>query len=147
MSFPTQPALHRSWLLRGAMSPTPRWGKSMSGLLEETEVTFLRAGSGLNAMGGFEGNDAGVAEYLVAMCHVELEEHSVPITEPSVGYMLKRFYWLSMAIPDSADHIPRQYDRVRFTDAAGRPVDLSLQTADMPEGVADHIEMTTEDWT
>ena len=145
MSLPPQPTLHRSWLLRGTFSPSP-WGKSMSGLLEETQVAFYRTVTRRTEMGGWEGTGQPLV-FLTAMCHVELEETEDAITQPSVGLILKRNWFLSMGIPASSDLIPQAGDRIRFNDPAGLPVDLALVKADLPEGVLDHLEMASESWT
>lgn len=140
----TQPTLHRSWLLRGNFSPSP-WGRSMSGLLEETEVSFLRFPTSTNALGGEESSTK-AAEYLVAQCHVELEENEVKVVEPSVGIVMLRNWFLDMAIPGDLTLMPVRGDRVRFTDPTGNVIDTVLVAADTPEGVADHVEMRTESW-
>lgn len=134
--------LNRSWLRRGLTSPAP-WAKSVPDLHAETLVTFYRTGSADNGFGGF-GRDGATITFLETNCNVSLmTESGLTNDRETLGGIVRRFYDVLMDIPEDFDFdlLPRKGDRMTFTDAAGRRVDVAIARCDLPEGLADHVEI------
>jgi hypothetical protein len=141
----------RSWLTRGYFNPAP-WARTIAPLVAETEVTFYRETRTKNDMGGFTGEVA-TDPYLVAMCHVEVEETSpyrtaatalAPIQTRHFSVLLP-IEWLG--IPIQPDLIPQKGDRVAFVDALGRQIDTPINTTpEDPVNALDHLELQTDEF-
>ena len=146
MVSPPQPDIFRSWLARGTFSPSP-WARSMAEWGKETRVTFSRTAVTKDLSGGFKGGAP--ADYLTADCHVEIEaDFGLLISEPSVGPVRRRHYVIMLDFEDipDASKIPQPGDFITFTDALGIRRQMTIETSDAPEGIADHVEIMSSDF-
>lgn len=136
--------LDRAWVRRALVSPPP-FGESLPDVWSETEFNFYRrTDTTQNRIGGFAG--AGVENnYLICNGHAEVVERTADIITDVQrgGNMVRRHYNLFIPVPDDTGLLPRKGDRVWFYDGIGRRIDLALDYVDLPEGTADHVEITT----
>lgn len=145
----------RSWLTRGYFNASP-WGRTIAPLVAETEVSFYSTARPKNTMGGFAGGAPG-EPYLVAMCHVEIEESTANpgqilaagATGGSTSNINRRHYIVLLPFDRIVGNtpIPQKNDRVHFTDALGKVVDMPITlTPESPVNARDHIEIQTEEF-
>ena len=59
---------------------------------------------------------------------------------------MRRHYSIILPIPEDLSKVPRKGDRVWWYDDLGTRRDVALRSVDSPEGVADHLEITSEEF-
>ncbi len=120
-------------------------------LWSETEVTFTRQKLAETMGGGFRADPRDA--YLVAFCHVEVEERNDPNSATlGIGLVQSRCWRLFLDVrrPDHTVLDPATYpakgDRVQFTTDYGAPIDLPIRYVQSPDSILDHFELETEEY-
>jgi len=136
----------RSWLKRGYLGQTPRWGESVPELWRNTSVTFKRRREVRNDYGFIDG---GMEETLwETTAHLDIVQNRAgsETTVLPTG-QVSSFSWLIITpYPSSAAQIPEPGDWVEFKDVSGHKQRLQLKHVFSPEGVSDHLEMDTQEF-
>lgn len=143
--------LDESWVNRGLFDPPP-FSESLPDHLLRVELNFYRrSGGSPNNIGGFKGQPADVP-VLVTHGHAELHEGQGLLADNlSIG-AVKRHYELFIPVPRTdegvidLDHVPKKGDRVWWYDALGRRLDQPVMEVAAPEGTADHLEISTDEF-
>lgn len=133
--------MDRSWLRRGIVSPAP-WARSVPDVWADTLVTFARYLAAENDFGGF-GRGASLSWDLYCVVGLQTE---TGITTGDTVARVRRYYEVICDMPDDVDLLPRKGDRMIFTDPAGRVRDMPIKSADLPENLADHVEIQSEEF-
>lgn len=140
--------IDRAWVRRPLVSPAP-WGESLPDVWLETELNFYRrTDTTQNRIGGFAGS--GVPNnYLIINGHAEVAERtglSIGGEQPGGGTIVRRHYNIFIPVPGDTGLLPRAGDRVWFYDGLGRRIDVALEYVTPPEGIRDHIEISTAEF-
>lgn len=140
--------LDHGWTRSPLTDPYP-WGASLPDEWMSVELNFYRmTSSTANDIGGFKGS--GVASnYLIINGHAELlTDAGMPDIGQvqAVGAFIARHYEIIMPIPSNLSTVPLKGDRVWWYDAIGRRIDVALRSVDVPEGLADHIEISSDEF-
>lgn len=143
------PQLNRAWPRRGWAAP-PAFGKSVPGLMAETTVTFQRRTMPVkNDIGGYTAG--GWDQTLQVAAHVEIVEEQRPFdvseeANPTVGFAIVRRYAIYFDLPQPADAsmVPVKGDRALFSDGIIQR-SIPVASVDLPTGLLDHVEVTTEE--
>lgn len=140
--------LDRAWARRPLVSPPP-FGRSVPAIWADTEVTFLRRQSTNNDIGG-TGGEADLT-VLIVMANVALSpEPGLHIEIAAGGAVRRRYYMIIFDIPPDPlfdwDTLPQKGDYVTFTDAGGRITRTPVKSVLLPENLADHCEVETEEF-
>ncbi len=134
-----------AWHRKALERPAP-WARAMRPIETETLVTFYRPGASVED--GFGGWSVGEDAQFSIVVHLEMQRDSQPTGsggEP--GDTLRKRRWVMyVPLPLDPEMIPRTGDRVAFRDQLDRPYDVPVRTAPwVPDGLADHLVVTTED--
>lgn len=155
MTLPIPPARQRSWLTRGFYRPSPRH-VSVPDILLNTAITLSRDNRVADGAGGFAGQ--GFQPYVspaldasgnpLPNAYVEILTDDKTLIHgavvEAVGVLQMRHYLIVMRFPATAELVPLKSDRLDMTDPAGRSVRILIDKVEVPLGIADHIEFTTE---
>jgi hypothetical protein len=123
--------------------------EAVSPLWAETVVAFSRSAPISTPGGGFDRSSGASSIYLVANCHVELQEVTSPAASMGGEVLVMAKWWLILLpividdIPLDPTNYPRKGDRLRFTDDLGRSISMDIRSVESPETVADHFEILT----
>lgn len=142
--------LDRAWSRRALASPPP-WGRAMTYIWAETQVTFARATPAdqavANDFGVFTRPDAGPpagqpTTYLTAMCHVELEQKNRPTSiSDDEGPSQVRYWTIYMDVPRDVSRWPHKGDVVTFNPRQpGGIRTLPIRYVHSPDELGDHFE-------
>lgn len=143
--------IDRSWSRRPLVSPG-RFAQSIPRIWATTSVSFERRVSTPNSIGGM--GAAAPAIVLTVNANVSIEVESTlqvqkgDVRDVRSGPAARRFYTILFASTELADPPtvwPQKGDIAIFTDAKGLLVRTPVAAADVPESIADHWELTTEE--
>lgn len=140
-----QRTLDRSWVRRALVSPPP-FGRSLPAVWKETEVTFSRRATSEDEHGGFKGET--VVDFLTIYCHVEEQEGAQLVSDEgmlALGPIVRRRYDIICPIPDDVSTVPKRGQIARFLDPIGRAISVPIERVGVPEGLADHLELVSEE--
>ena len=148
--------LDHGWT-RSPLTDPPPWGESLPDEWLDVELNFYRrTGGTANTIGGFQGRGTN-QNYLICHGKAEMETDTDVITTSGggggeVGSFKTRHYTIfvrteSVRVDGAVSHdlLPKKGDRVWWYDAIGRRIDVAIHSVDIPEGLADHIEIISED--
>ncbi len=146
--------LDDGWTRSALTDPYP-FGESLPDEWLDVELNFYRrTGGTANSIGGFKGRGAPLA-YLICNGKAEIEQDAGIVGNAggeagaTIGNFVSRHYSILIpmpGVPGNDEGFPRKGDRVWWYDAVGRRIDVPLKAVDVPEGLADHIEIISEDF-
>jgi len=141
MSWP--PLVHRSWLARGAFSPSPTWGDVTHAIMLESTVAFTRTGLVRDGSGGFMPSPT--EAYLTVQAHVEFLESANAYMNETVGPARQRVFMVYMDMPADLTDVPKKGDRIAFTDATNVARDIPITKVTNPQGLGEYLVIETEE--